>query len=109
MNDDFARRMHEDVDAAGEDILRVSQRKRRGAAAEELLEGLGKIAVDTVKALNEHFLHLLGESRNQAFDLLLGLLDIRELDAHKFVPFGDLFIFLDCADIDVAQRLDALF
>ena len=58
MNYDFARRMNINVYSTGQYIFRIGKSKRRSAAAEKLLKGVGKVFVDLVKALNKAFLHL---------------------------------------------------
>ena len=106
MHHDLTGRVDDDVNAGGEDVLGVGQLQMTLAAAEQLLEGHGEVAVDLAEGVDKDLLHLLGEIHDQVLDLLLGLLDVVDLGLHEGIAFADLLILLDRAGVDGAERLD---
>ena len=109
MDDDLARRMDDDIDARGEDILGIGELEVRLAAAKELLECQGEVLVDLGEGIDEHLFHLLGQVGDQVLDLFLGLFDVVNLRFHKGVSLGYLFVFLDRAGVDRTEGSDLVF
>ena len=104
--DDLARRVDFDLDAGAEHVRLVGQIEPGAAAAEQLAEDMAEVAVDLLEALCEHRFHLAAELADHAGQLRLGALDVADLGFQEVVAFLDLLVFVDGADVDIAQRAD---
>ena len=75
-------------------------------AAEQLLEDLLEVRVDLLKARREQLLHLAAQLGDHLRQLGLRLFDVGDLRLHEVIALPDLFIFVNRADVDVAQGAD---
>ena len=101
--------MNKNINSACQNIFRICKRKWRCTAAEKFFEGVGKVLINLIKALDKHFFHLLCEVGNKLFNLFLWLFNIIYLCAHKFISFGNFFVLFNSGYIYISQRPDFLF
>ena len=102
----LARRLHLDLDAAGEHIVFVLQLERRLAAAEELQKCLLKALADQRELLFEDDGHLARDALDHADELALRLFHVVALLGEIGVARVHTLEFLDRADIDRAKTAD---
>ena len=100
-------RLHLDLDAAVEHMLRILEHERRLAAAEELQEGLAERLIDRLKLRGEDALHLPRHIGDDAGQLTLGLEDIVPLTGEESVARVHAREFVDRTEVRRAQRADA--
>ena len=106
--DDFARRCHLNANAAGKHIAFILQHKAGFAAAKQLGKDAAEIFVDGPEAVGEDLLHLAGQAGDHPRQLVPAALHIGHLSAQGIVPLPDLLIFLNGADVHIAQRPDLI-
>ena len=104
--DDLARGRDFDFDAGFQHIAFVREVEPRMAAAEQFFKDLLEVVVDLLEARREQLFHLAAQFSDHAGQLALGLFDVRDLGFQEVVTFLDFLIFLDGADVDVAQTAD---
>ena len=105
----LARRLYLDFNVTFQNVVRVFKNKLRLSAAEKLDKGFAEIAVDAYKLSLELLRHFTRQLRNEPVKLVTGFFNVVKLSFHKFVTLGDLFVFLDRSDIDIAQGSDLAF
>ena len=86
-----------------EHVERILKNKFRLAAAEQLRERLTEDSVYAVELLPEPLRHLAGQVAYEREKFRARTFDIVYLSFHELVALGDLFVFLDSADIDIAE------
>ena len=84
-------------------IERILKNKLRLAAAEQLRERLTEDSIYAVELLPEPLRHFAGQVAYEREQLRAGAFDIVYLSFHELVALGDLFVFLNSADIDIAE------
>ena len=102
----LSRRLRLDLNAAVQDILRVLQLQRGGAAAEQLQERGLKGLADELELLPENPRHLLGDILDDPGQFSLGPLHIVPLIRQIGVPGVHPLEFVDGAHIDIAKAPD---
>jgi len=104
--DDLARGRYFNFNAGFQHVRFIRQVQPRMTAAEQLLENLLEVRVDLLKARREQFLHLAAQLGDHLRQLGLRLFDVGDLRLHEVIALPDLFIFVNRADVDVAQGAD---
>ena len=101
--DDLARGRDLDLDAGFQHVAFVGEVQACVAAAEQLFENLLEVGVDLLEARRKQLFHLAAQLGDHTGQLALGLFHVGDLGFQEVVAFLDLLIFLDGADVDVAQ------
>ena len=105
----LAGRLHPNLNAAIQDILRVLQLQGGLTASEELSEGLLEGLVEHSKLLGKNSAHLLRNIGDDALQLLLGLLHIVPLVGEVGITLVDALELVDGVQVDITQSGDGLF